>query len=64
MRDAVNEAELQAILAISKARDAGYIKKRNILKMDIKVNEFLIKFLTTTSSGKKFEITLPEKIKN
>ena len=43
-----NEAKLQALLSVATARDSGLIKKRNILKMDKKVNEFLIKYLHTS----------------
>lgn len=34
-----NEAELSALLAICAARDLGLIKRRNILKMDKKMNQ-------------------------
>ena len=58
MYDAKQEAELFAMLAISKARDMGRMKKRNILKMDHKVNLAVLKYLQT--DGRKFKITLPE----
>ena len=41
MQESMNEAELQALMAVVKAKDAGVIKTRNILKMDRKVNESL-----------------------
>ena len=45
MRDATQEAELQALMSVMKARDLGQIKKRNILKMDRKVNCFIRSYL-------------------
>ena len=47
MQESVNEAELQALMAVVKAKDAGVIKARNILKMDKKVNESLRQYLTS-----------------
>ena len=41
MQESINEAELQALMAVVKAKDAGTIKTRNILKMDKKVNDSL-----------------------
>ena len=41
MQESINEAELQALMAVVKAKDEGAIKTRNILKMDKKVNESL-----------------------
>lgn len=39
------EGALQAVMAISEAREKGFIKKRNILKMDAKVNEQVSKYV-------------------
>ena len=32
------QAELDALMAVAQAREQGQIKKRNILKMDLKIN--------------------------
>lgn len=32
------EAELETLLAVSSAREAGRIRKRNIIKLDQKIN--------------------------
>jgi len=61
MAAAQRAAELTAIIAISKARDLGQIKKRNILKLDKKVNEAVIRFLAT-HQGQSFQKTLPERL--
>ena len=58
--DAAVEAELQALMAVSHARDEGLIKKRNILKMDRKINESIRKYLDT--SGISYKCTLPEQV--
>ena len=41
------EAQLFTIMAISKARQLGFIKKRNLIKLDQKVNEAAQKFLNS-----------------
>ena len=61
MKEASNEAELQALMAVISAKDEGSIKRRNILKMDKKVNEFLCKYLKG-NHGSAYKTTLPEKI--
>lgn len=61
MAVAQQEAELTAIMAISKARDLGQIKKRNILKLDKKVNEAVNRFLAT-EGGQAYQITMPERL--
>lgn len=50
MQDMNQEAQLLALMAISKARDCGKIKKRNMLKLDRKVNEMLSRFLLEQGS--------------
>ena len=49
-------------MAVSEARDLGKIKKRNIKKIDSKVNDFIDRFVTEHDS--KYRITLPEKVKH
>lgn len=44
-RQAWDEAELDALLAVSEAREAGRIRKRNINKLDRKVNETICRYL-------------------
>ena len=56
---AKREAKLDTLLLIAKARELGLIKKRNILKMDEKVNADVRKFLKQ-SCPLKYEPTLPE----
>ena len=41
----MRKADLEAIMAITSAKDLGYIKKRNILKIDQKINEKLLHHL-------------------
>ena len=47
MHDAQEDAALTALMAVSRARDLGQIKKRNILKLDKKVNESVNRYLAT-----------------
>ena len=47
-------------MAVSHARDEGLIKKRNILKMDRKINDSVRKYLD--SYGFRFRSTLPEQV--
>lgn len=61
MKAASNEAELQALMAVVKAKDDGLIKRRNILKMDKKVNECVRKYLSS-NHGSTFRTTLAEKL--
>ena len=60
MRDATQEAELFALLAVSKARDIGQIKKRNINKLDHKVNVMITNYLH--NDGIQYQRSLPESI--
>ena len=53
-----SEAELDALLSVTKAREEGSIKRRNILKLDKKVNEHIVKYLQR--DGVKYNKTLPE----
>ena len=52
------EAELDALMAVTQAREQGKIKQRNILKMDLKMNMQLRKYITETIPKLKF--TMPE----
>ena len=54
----MRKADLEAIMAITSAKDLGYIKKRNILKIDQKINEKLRIFLF--NEGAKYNPSLPE----
>jgi len=54
----VRMADLEAVMAIIKAKDLGQIKKRNILKLDQKINEKLRNFLS--NEGAKYSPCLPE----
>ena len=47
-------------MAVIKARDVGQIKKRNILKMDKKVNDFICQYLAR--DGYAHQVTMSEKI--
>ena len=58
MRDATQEAELQALMSVMKARDLGQIKKRNILKMDRKVNCFIRSYLN--KEGAAHQVSLAD----
>ena len=51
-------ADLEAVMAIIKAKDLGQIKKRNILKLDQKINEKLRNYLS--NEGAKYSPCLPE----
>lgn len=43
---AYRKAELEALMAVSEARDKGKIKKRNIKKIDSKVNDNVFRYVT------------------
>jgi len=43
---AYRKAELEALMAVSEARDKGKIKKRNIKKIDSKVNDIVFRYVT------------------
>lgn len=45
MKDAWAEATLDAMLAISQAREAGNIRKRNIAKLDKMVNQKIARYI-------------------
>ena len=47
-------------MAVIKAREVGQIKKRNILKMDKKVNDFIRQYLAR--DGYAHQVTMSEKI--
>ena len=51
-------ADLEALMAITKAKELGQIKKRIILKMDQKINEKLSIFLS--NEGAKYSPCLSE----
>ena len=54
-------ATLDSLLAISKAREQGLIKKRNVLKIDEKVNKCVSKIIRCQLP--QLKITLPEQMK-
>ena len=47
-------------MAVSEARDLGKIKKRNIKKIDSKVNDIIDKYVT--DHDPKYRTTVPEKV--
>ena len=59
----MQQAELESILDVIKARDQGQISKRNILKMDNKINKKVRKLLENGDAlSIPFPATLPEHI--
>ena len=62
-KDQMQKAELESILDVIKARDQGQISKRNILKMDTKINKNIRKLLRNANDLPiPFPSTLPEQI--
>ena len=55
------QAELDALMAVAQAREHGQIKKRNILKMDLKINTQILKYINETQP--KLKSTMPEQVK-
>ena len=55
------QAELDALMAVTQAREQGQIKKRNILKMDLKINTQIAKYISDTQP--KLKSTMPEQVK-
>ena len=49
-------------MSVSKAREEGSIKRRNIMKLDKKVNEHIVRYLQR--DGTKYNKTLPEQMLN
>ena len=59
----MQQAELESIMDVIKARDQGQISKRNILKMDSKINKKVRKLLENVDALPiPFPATLPEQI--
>ena len=59
----MRQAELESIMDVIKARDQGKISKRNILKMDNKINKKVRKLLESVDAlSIPFPATLPEQI--
>ena len=48
-------------MAVAQAREHGQIKKRNILKMDLKINTQILKYINETQP--KLKSTMPEQVK-
>ena len=48
-------------MAVTQAREQGQIKKRNILKMDLKINTQIVKYISDTQP--KLKSTMPEQVK-
>lgn len=59
-REVWAEAELEAILAVASAREAGRIRKRNINKLDQKINQHIAKYLS--KEAPTFKTTIQEKM--
>ena len=49
-------------MAVVQAREQGQIKKRNILKMDLKINTQILKYIDDTNP--KLKATMPEQVKD
>lgn len=59
--EAEGEAEIAALITVCHARDTGKIAKRNVLKLDRKVNSAINSYLRT-EKGREYKLTLPERI--
>ena len=59
-----NQTKLEALLQVSQAREQGQISKRNIMKMDEKVNQKVKKAISKTLLGtqQQSSLSLAEKI--
>ena len=56
------EAELEALIQVSKAREEGKIKKRNLVKIDKKINDQLKKYLASSDTIQDYLVSIQEKM--
>ena len=51
---------MDSLVVVMQAREQGVIKRRNVLKMDSKINESVNKLIQ--KEAPEFKITLPERL--
>ena len=53
---------MDSLLMVVKAREEGFIRWRNVMKMDCKINQNLTKLLS--KEAPQFKLTLPERMQH